>query len=41
MSDEKKDLDIEEESQTTYEDELMPDNSHYEGHWQPYRSNNR
>ena len=30
-----------EESNTTYEDELMPDNSHYDGDWQPYRSNNR
>jgi len=36
-----KDFDIQEESNTTYEDELMPDNSHYQGDWQPYRSNNR
>ena len=28
-------------SERTYEDELMPDNSHYEGEWQPYRSSNR
>lgn len=26
---------------TSYEDELMPDTSNYEGEWQPYRSSNR
>lgn len=30
-----------EECNTTYKYELMPDNSHYDGDWQPYRSNNR
>ena len=24
-----------------YQSNLVPDNSHYEGEWQPYRSNNR
>lgn len=32
---------VQDDSHTTYEDELMPDNSHYEGDWEPYRSNNR
>ena len=31
----------EEEVTSSYENELMPDNSHYEGDWAPYRSNNR
>ena len=26
---------------TSYENELMPDTSNYDGEWQPYRSNNR
>jgi hypothetical protein len=26
---------------TSYEDELMPDTSNYDGDWQPYRSLNR
>ena len=30
-----------EEPSTTYEDELTPDTSNYEGTWEPYRSNNR
>ena len=32
---------IEEPSTTSYQDELMPDTSNYEGDWEPYRSNNR
>jgi len=31
----------EEEVTSSYENELMPDNSHYEGDWTPYQSNNR
>ena len=28
-------------SDTSYEDELMPDTSNYDGDWQPYSSSNR
>ena len=30
-----------ESDERSYEEELMSDNSHYEGEWQPYKSHNR